>query len=880
MKTRSKQTALAQALIMALLAGWHRLADAAAETDAGISADAASTADPEQTVIRLQDVVVTGQPKVHTVLPTRNLTAVYGLDATVLDTPRAVTQIDAETLRNQIIRSADDLAKYAPGVVRGGGQNNNFAPLIRGQSSEVYQDNQRMNATRHPSNFNAYDGVDLVSGPSSVIYAPTAGSGGYANYLTKKPDLSKKKSETVIQGVVGAWYAGKGHEPNFNVNIDHQNTLNDQFGYRISATAQRGDDYFDNIRNDFNAIFAAIAWRPSDSLRINWSISYDDYYDYNITHGLNRATQDSVDHGLYYQGRATPIIQQADGSFWSPVYASGAADSAVIGWQVREKNSSNQYVAVGEVQTTALPSASADNAGTIRGWVYDPTLEGNQQVKLADDVSAREEDKNTSKRLITQLKIEKDLNPHWSLANSTLYEESRDKGNSVGSFFTDMDDKIFDNRIELRSNYDFKLFNLKLNHQSNSGGTYRHEQFISLAANNNFNNNYYDLTTDPSNKNPGAVLGLSNSTSSTGGWIGVAGVPQYSSYFGYLNLPAMYPISDGFYAEKGGSAPYAAVYTGAGFWDTYSVFSQQNFLLNDRYGLNLGINHSSVVAKLENPLVIVASDRRRSDGRYSLLSYQYSVYYKPTANSTIYYTQDKSTSINTGGFGSFLTWGANNQLNPLSFDSRSHLKELGIKYQPIPDKVFLSLSGFHQQRDLSPDTNGNMAKLKIKGAESALRWQIRPQLATGLNFTLLDAVYTSITPSGFSPVGFVADNATVFGDSNRLNARPAGRYDAAGIPKYSVSAFVDYQHQSGLGFNLTGWWTSDWYTNLSYTVKVPNQYNLDLALFYRQPQWSVGINVSNLTNQRNFVNGLTGSTSEFLQPMRPLTLQGQFSYKF
>jgi hypothetical protein len=45
------------------------------------------------------------------------------------------------------------------------------------------------------------------------------------------------------------------------------------------------------------------------------------------------------------------------------------------------------------------------------------------------------------------------------------------------------------------------------------------------------------------------------------------------------------------------------------------------------------------------------------------------------------------------------------------------------------------------------------------------------------------------------------------GDSNGLNQRKAGRYDAAGIPKYSASAYVDYQHQSGFGVNLSGWWT-------------------------------------------------------------------------
>ena len=695
----------------------------------------------------------------------------------------------------------------------------------------------------------------------------------------KKPNFNK--AETTISGSVGSIYAGQGAEPNFSVSIDHTAPISKELAFRVSATAQRTDDYYDNVKNNFNAFYGALAWRPDDSLRVDWNISYDDYSDFNVTHGWNRATQQSVDQGLYYKGRATPIIQNGS-NFWSPVFESGAAHSKVIGWQTRQKNDKNQYIAVGPVQTSPLPSSTADQAGTIRGWVYDPSIAGNGLVKLDDDVSGRSEDKNSAKRFSTQFKLVKDINENWSVANSTLYQKSRDLGDSVGSFFTDLDHELLDNRLEFLGDHDVELLGVKINNKSSTGGAYRHEKFTSLAANNSFNINPYDLTNDPSQKNPGDLLGLVNHGGSTGSWIGQAGVPQYSQYFGYLNLPRMYPVGHGLYAEKGGFPPNGggAVYTGTGFWDTYSVFTQQNFTFNDVFGINLGINHSSIKAKLENPLVLVPTDVRSDSNKYSLLSYQASTFIKPTEKSTLYFTYDKSTALNTGVFGPFLIWGAGNQLNPLAFDSQSELKEVGVKYEPITDQLLLTLSGFEQKRDLSPDTNGNMARFEIKGLESSLRWQLQKNIAIGANLTYLNAEYSSIIPAGFSPFGFHADNATVWGDSNALNQRKAGRYDAAGIPKYSASAYVDYQHQSGFGLNLSGWWTSNWYTNLSQTVKVPNNYNLDLGLYYRQPQWTVGLNILNLTNERNFVNGLAGANSEFLQPMRPLTVQGQFSYKF
>ena len=830
-------------------------------------------------VITLADVVVTGANKKATILPKRKVTSIYGTDSSVLDTPRVVSQVSEQQFREDVIRSADDLVKYAPSITRGGGQNANFAPQIRGQNSEVFQDSQRIYSTRHPTNLNAYEAADIVAGPTGVIFAPTSGSGGYINYLTKKPNFNK--AQTTISGSVGSIYAGQGAEPNFSVSIDHTAPISKELAFRVSATAQRTDDYYDNVKNNFNAFYGALAWRPDDSLRVDWNISYDDYSDFNVTHGWNRATQQSVDQGLYYKGRATPIIQNGS-NFWSPVFESGAAHSKVIGWQTRQKNDKNQYIAVGPVQTSPLPSSTADQAGTIRGWVYDPSIAGNGLVKLDDDVSGRSEDKNSAKRFSTQFKLVKDINENWSVANSTLYQKSRDLGDSVGSFFTDLDHELLDNRLEFLGDHDVELLGVKINNKSSTGGAYRHEKFTSLAANNSFNINPYDLTNDPSQKNPGDLLGLVNHGGSTGSWIGQAGVPQYSQYFGYLNLPRMYPVGHGLYAEKGGFPPNGggAVYTGTGFWDTYSVFTQQNFTFNDVFGINLGINHSSIKAKLENPLVLVPTDVRSDSNKYSLLSYQASTFIKPTEKSTLYFTYDKSTALNTGVFGPFLIWGAGNQLNPLAFDSQSELKEVGVKYEPITDQLLLTLSGFEQKRDLSPDTNGNMARFEIKGLESSLRWQLQKNIAIGANLTYLNAEYSSIIPAGFSPFGFHADNATVWGDSNALNQRKAGRYDAAGIPKYSASAYVDYQHQSGFGLNLSGWWTSNWYTNLSQTVKVPNNYNLDLGLYYRQPQWTVGLNILNLTNERNFVNGLAGANSEFLQPMRPLTVQGQFSYKF
>ncbi|MCS4259295.1 TonB-dependent receptor-like protein [Pseudomonas protegens] len=809
-------------------------------------------------------------------LPTRPPTSVYGgTETKVLDTPRSITQVNAEQLANDPIRSADDLVKYAPGITRGGGQNAGIAPQFRAQGSEVFQDGQRAYGVRHPANFNAYEGADIVAGPSSVTYGSVSGSGGYVNYLSKKPNFSEFK--TRLSGELGAWVPDGQSRDSRKFSIDNTGPLSDQLAYRVSITQQRQQDYYDNVDNNFDAFYGALAWR-NDNLRVDWNASYDNYYDYNITHGWNRATQQLVDSGQYYAGRATPIIQNGK-TLWSPVLASGAANAPNLGWVQRQRNAQGQYSVVDGSFQGASPNTQA-SPGTLRGWVYDPSLAGNGLTSLSPQAGQRGEDQSSSRRFTTQLRVEADLSPTITLANSTFYQRSRDLTDAVGAFQVQSKDNLLDNRFEFRSRNENRLGDLTLRDDSNSGLIYRREFNQSIAANNHFGStiNAYDLTLDPSGKNPGDLLGLtgSNPAGGNGAWIGQPGVPQYSNYYGWLNLAAMYPAGHGLYAES--VAPYTAEST----WTTKTLFSQHNLRLGERVGLNIGASRCWIDARIDNPFVLAGGSDRRDSHNYRLFAFQVSPYVKPTENSTLYYTFDRSLAVNTGFFSNGLGWGSGsgaNQLNPLAFQSLSVLHELGLKVEAIPDQLFMTLATFKQARDQSPDSN-NIARLIIKGTEATLRYQPDPHLRSGLNLSRLSAYNEFTSQAGFASAGFIPDNGTVFGDNNSLNQRPSGRFDALQIPEYTASGYLDYRFDSGFGAELSGWWTSSWYLNLSKTVKVPDEYNLDLALYYRQPQWSTTLRVLNLTNELNFVSGLAGSTNTFLQPMPGRTVLAQVDYRF
>ncbi|MBL8505037.1 MAG: TonB-dependent receptor plug domain-containing protein [Methylobacillus glycogenes] len=851
-------------------------ATAAEDSSTETRANASASNDADANV--LGHVVVQGATVKSGPLPSRP-TSSLGAAASVLDTPRSVFEITADQLAKDPIRNADDLVRYGPSIQRNGGQNVNLAPTIRGQSSELFQDGQRTYNVRRPFNINAYEGADVVSGTPPQVFGPSSRSGGYINYLSKLPDFEKQRSE--IRGLIGTWVPSGGSFRTARISYDTTGPISDTLAYRVSVTPQRTNDYYDNVSNNFNAFYGALAWKPQDGVRVDWNASYDDYYDYNVIHGWNRTTQDLVDHGTYNAGRATPIIQLGS-NYYSPVYASGAADSAITGWQQRTVNSSGQLVVSGNVPA---PFTTPGTAGTIRGWVYDPSIPGNGPVKLSRSDFSRSEDKNTAKRGVSQLRVAIDLNPQWSILNSTMVQYSDDTNDSVGSFLTQFTDKIFDNRTELRGRHEFELFGLKVTDRSNTGLSFRRESFRTLAANNSFTTSPYDLTASLSLKTPGGLLGLPTYGTS-GSWIGQAGVPQLSS-FGYLILPRMYPVGGGLYAETGGfpASGGGAVYTAEGRWTTTSVFTQQNFLINDKYGINIGLNSSYIDARIKNPLVINPATDNRSDS-YSvwLPSLQAGLLYKPSQFTTLYTNYDRSYAINTGGFADVLTWGRGNQLDPLAFRSLSILREVGVKSEVIPDKLFATLAAYRQERDTSPDNLGQMARLIVKGVETSIRFQATDRLSGGANASRTDARFSYLAyPGGFfSAAGFVPDNATVFGDGNFFSRLPnPGAIRAPGIPKYSANGYLDYRLPSGLGATLSAWWTSSWYTNPAEDVRIPNNYNFDLTLYYNQPKYDVALRVLNLTDRKNYsTGGVGGTTGEFVVPSHPLSVQATFGYRF
>ena len=243
----------------------------------------------------LEEVVITGVLLEDQVSPLqRRVSSVLGLEMSVLDTPRAVTEINSAQIRDESIIDVTDFAKITSSAYTNdqfGGPN---VPFLRGQSADVFQNGMARTprSDGQPLSFNSVEGFDIVKGPANVVYGPTGNVGGYVNLVTKRPYFDT--THTTATFTYGDYNTRRGQ-------IDVSGPLSDELAYRVSYQADYSGSYYINGYTHSSDVYAAVRYLPSAQLTIDFNTEfYTGHYTENT--GTNRPTQQLIDDGLYYQG--------------------------------------------------------------------------------------------------------------------------------------------------------------------------------------------------------------------------------------------------------------------------------------------------------------------------------------------------------------------------------------------------------------------------------------------------------------------------------------------------------------------------------------------------------------------------------------------------
>src|SRR5262249_25648550 len=130
----------------------------------------------------LEEVVVSGVSLEDQVSPLqRKVSSVLGLEISVLDTPRSVTEINSAQIRDESIIDVTDSAKVTANAYTTYQLGGRTVPFIGGQAAEVFQKGllRTPRSDGQPLSFNSVEGFDIVKGPADVVYGPTGNVGGY-----------------------------------------------------------------------------------------------------------------------------------------------------------------------------------------------------------------------------------------------------------------------------------------------------------------------------------------------------------------------------------------------------------------------------------------------------------------------------------------------------------------------------------------------------------------------------------------------------------------------------------------------------------------------------------------------------------------------------
>jgi hypothetical protein len=829
------------------------LAVTASARAAGVDAPV-STA-PKSTATDVAEVVVNGIPFKETVLPTRlSTSSVYGLNLSVMDTPRNSTLLSTtqlETLNIQDPRAFSYLTASSYSDSSFGTPN---IPRIRGQYSDVYYNGMRLSFTQNgygaPPNFDVLDTISIIKGPASVIDGAGPGVGGQVDFITKRPSLTRD----MVAGEASFDTVG-----NRRWSLDVQGPLiRDELGARLSYSGEDSDSYFYSHFHRKEAGYLAIRWEPNAKYRLDFN-SEINWQQYTEDVGVNRVNQNLIDHSQYLQGAPNG---ECFSTFATPCAA------PYVNFPIGSPGNPFSPVVPILTQTNLTNSVPFNTRVTIdqAPGVWSQALTFN-----------------------TQLIQSYEVNDHVTLENNT-FAAYQDSENREPYYYADasLGSWTFENRADAKFKFDTHFGGLSVSNEIIAGATFRfaHVDYISdFSAE---TPGVFDLTTNPK------LWVWDNAVQ-----VALADAFPYKTSWGATQYGV--PGRD---STSLGNDGVSDLYDTGFFFQHRLEFSPQFSAL---YGgrLDLVQNHSH--DPLGGPVCMACVDgylpsdlpQNHTTGVYGLGQGNVSLVYKPQPWVSTYLTFDFTQSTNpNGGEG-----GVNTFLqvpDHVLMRSDSYLYEAGAKFNLLDNKLFAGIAGFDQKRAIPTGAGGNQfSQANIRGVEFEANYQPARNLYATASYSYIATTLNQA--AGFynypAEPGNNIDGAGLFAVFAK-----GQKFDDPGVPRQIFNFLVNYKFDCGIGLRYGVQVISPIATTTSgqldpsasifvplsiqqngYYYKspvIPWQYTMNASVFYEWNQYTATVSVYNFTDQLNWNSAPTFYGNDFLVRNDPLTVEFRLQAKF
>lgn len=209
------------------------------------------------------------------------------LPVSIRETPRSISVIGAERIREQNFRQVSDLITYVPGTTPNSYRNGSYHFYSRGY--RMSPDDTRLDGFSGinvgsggfgASMFGIEEAV-VLRGPASLVYGQTSAPGGFINLISKKPQAQRFTRVDLRGGGYGGNGVSLGERPSFGVDLDTSGafTKNERVLYRALFTLENMNYFTANTLDRNRYANASVSFKLDEAGRyvLTPSVQYTRY---------------------------------------------------------------------------------------------------------------------------------------------------------------------------------------------------------------------------------------------------------------------------------------------------------------------------------------------------------------------------------------------------------------------------------------------------------------------------------------------------------------------------------------------------------------------------------------------------------------------------
>lgn len=821
-----------------------------------------------ETTAALEEIVITAKGDYFSILPSQDSGSAFGLDMSLVDTPRSVSEVREDLIQKFALRNVDDLVRLTPGAFTSSFFGIKGAMDIRGEPADNY-----FRGFRRIANPGAYNTIirgaerlEILRGPVSPLYG-SGSVGGQLNYIPKSAKSEDSKYIDGPSGSIGAT-VGSYDQRIITAEFGMPFTIGEsEGGFQLFAEAEDSDSYFEGYHPSYELVQAAFDIDLNESTKVEFGMQFQTTDSIQVP-GWTRATQELIDNGTYITGTA-PVRNRNGGPDLRPNESGFISGNAGV-------DINNSFSGVG---TFCVPTLGFNEAtyngkdltcfgGNDTPWISPLTNPGTAKLDHDDTfIDSRDDADTTAITAYFDMTHRFENEMVWK---SELFFDYMDhsKYQSWGFTADYPDAKAYEFRTSLNFDFDKGIVS-----SNNIGGiNFRREDLEKYHAFFDETFDFRDLTVGPTpddriakaTHNP--FEGVTFETDAEGNNIGIASGDPGRNY----NEAELSTVDNlGVFFLSNIDVWNFDLLIG-GRWDSFEVESKEDAVTL------LDIPYSTLE---KNPNGI----GHDNDDKFS---YNLSLSYNSDLGLVPYATYAESNSLSTNQLGGIIP----SSVNAGTWLAESQLTEVGVKFSGFDDRVYATLAYYDQEKTERSGQTSAVVEVYTTGYELEFRGVVTDNLsilATATNSDTKERGNTFVVING---ADFAAQNgleaSDVFGgriSGDRDTFTGAGKkIERGGLPDNIASVYGSWAQElfggdltASLGFT----YVDDTYTDALQSVKLPDYTVWNGSIGFIYDRFTTLLQVNNLTDEEYYTSADLFD-SAVVKPSEGTTVSFSVSYAF